>query len=156
MRLCKREHSPFWPCKSVSLETVCSFWNSDLFADGKITVGCDLSWYAWHTFEGRISCFSRINFASLCSSPTSKTLFLGVGGDNHLFNDVMYAQWCLYFFCLAQQLIPYFVMEVLNVDGLPGLFISCLFGGALRWEGLVVVVGADGGASSYWWQWCLN
>ncbi|PVD36488.1 hypothetical protein C0Q70_03472 [Pomacea canaliculata] len=31
----------------------------------------------------------------------------------------------------ANQLIPYFVMEALNIPGLPGLFISCLFSGAL-------------------------
>nr|KAG5688220.1 hypothetical protein BaRGS_003119 [Batillaria attramentaria] len=29
------------------------------------------------------------------------------------------------------QIIPYFVMEVLSTPGLPGLFISCLFSGAL-------------------------
>lgn len=47
-------------------------------------------------FEGIIPCIFRNSFASLCSSPPSKTLFLGVGGvdngDNHSFNDVMYAQ----------------------------------------------------------------
>ncbi|KAK7096188.1 sodium-coupled monocarboxylate transporter 1-like isoform X1 [Littorina saxatilis] len=31
----------------------------------------------------------------------------------------------------SNQIIPYFVMEVLNFPGLPGLFISCLFSGAL-------------------------
>ncbi|XP_046559453.1 sodium-coupled monocarboxylate transporter 1-like isoform X2 [Haliotis rubra] len=31
----------------------------------------------------------------------------------------------------ANQLIPYFVMEVLGYPGLPGLFVSCLFSGAL-------------------------
>ena len=31
----------------------------------------------------------------------------------------------------SNQLIPYFVMEVLGYPGLPGLFISCLFSGAL-------------------------
>ena len=33
----------------------------------------------------------------------------------------------------ANQLIPYFVMEVLGYPGIPGLFISCLFSGALRY-----------------------
>ena len=32
----------------------------------------------------------------------------------------------------SNQLIPYFVMEVLGYPGLPGLFISCLFSGSLR------------------------
>jgi uncharacterized membrane-anchored protein len=32
----------------------------------------------------------------------------------------------------SNQLIPYFVMEVLGYPGLPGLFISCLFSGAHR------------------------
>ncbi|KAL4216282.1 Sodium-coupled monocarboxylate transporter 1 [Mactra antiquata] len=31
----------------------------------------------------------------------------------------------------SNQLIPYFVMEVLGYPGLPGLFVSCLFSGAL-------------------------
>ncbi|XP_076438939.1 sodium-coupled monocarboxylate transporter 1-like [Babylonia areolata] len=31
----------------------------------------------------------------------------------------------------SNQIIPYFVMEVLDLPGLPGLFISCLFSGAL-------------------------
>lgn len=31
----------------------------------------------------------------------------------------------------SNQLIPYFVMEILGYPGLPGLFISCLFSGAL-------------------------
>ncbi|XP_053387469.1 sodium-coupled monocarboxylate transporter 1-like [Mercenaria mercenaria] len=31
----------------------------------------------------------------------------------------------------ANQLIPYFVMEILGYPGLPGLFVSCLFSGAL-------------------------
>lgn len=31
----------------------------------------------------------------------------------------------------SNQVLPYFVMEVLTVPGLPGLFVSCLFSGAL-------------------------
>uniref|UniRef100_A0A2C9KYF0 Amino acid permease/ SLC12A domain-containing protein n=1 Tax=Biomphalaria glabrata TaxID=6526 RepID=A0A2C9KYF0_BIOGL len=32
----------------------------------------------------------------------------------------------------ANQLVPYFVMETLGYPGIPGLFIACLFSGALR------------------------
>ena len=35
----------------------------------------------------------------------------------------------------SNQLIPLFVMEVLGYPGLPGLFVSCLFSGALRYVG---------------------
>ncbi|KAK7467995.1 hypothetical protein BaRGS_00036773, partial [Batillaria attramentaria] len=31
----------------------------------------------------------------------------------------------------SNQIVPYFVMEVLDIPGLPGLFVSCLFSGAL-------------------------
>ena len=33
----------------------------------------------------------------------------------------------------SNQLIPFFVMEILGYPALPGLFISCLFSGALRY-----------------------
>jgi len=30
------------------------------------------------------------------------------------------------------QIVPYFILEVLNYPGLPGAFLAVLFGGALR------------------------
>lgn len=32
----------------------------------------------------------------------------------------------------SNQIIPYFVMETLGYPGIPGLFVACLFSGALR------------------------
>ena len=33
----------------------------------------------------------------------------------------------------SNQIIPYFVMETLGYPGIPGLFVACLFSGALRY-----------------------
>ena len=44
------------------------------------------------------------------------------------------------------EIVPYFVMEVLNFPGLPGLFISCLFSGALR---SVLGRGVGGGGNGW-------
>ncbi len=34
------------------------------------------------------------------------------------------------------QALPYFVMEALYFPGVPGVFVACVFCGALRWDKL--------------------
>ena len=52
---------------------------------------------------------------------------------------------------LVLQLVPYYILNVINFPGLPGIFLSVLFSGAMRY-----VDGASSASHLHVVQWCLH